>query len=75
MLDNLDWKTDSIRQHVMESLLLRDVLLSPEHFVNIRDCREHPKIAVRSLQSSQSYGRVANERWLSRFQCRYARHD
>ncbi|MEK6624245.1 MAG: hypothetical protein AABY86_04720, partial [Bdellovibrionota bacterium] len=53
MLDHLDWQTDSVRQHVMESLLLRDILLLPEHFVNIRDCvRSWPNAASRFL----SYG-------------------
>jgi len=43
MFDNLDWKTDSIRQHVMEALLLRDILLSPEDFVSIKEMRDTPK--------------------------------
>ncbi|MBI2519904.1 MAG: hypothetical protein HYV97_05795 [Bdellovibrio sp.] len=43
MLDTLEWKSDTVKEHVMQALLLRDILLSPEDFVSIAQCREGPK--------------------------------
>ncbi len=43
MFDNLEWQSESVRQHAMEALLLRDILLSPDDFVSLKQNREMPK--------------------------------
>jgi len=43
MLDTLEWKSDAVKERVLQALLLRDILLAPEDFASIKKCRETPK--------------------------------